>query len=294
MNSKKFLISVITPYYRGAKYMSNLKKMIEANAISLGEGDKAEWIIVNDSPEETVPILASNIINIQIFVNEKNSGIHFSRRQGISKSKGKYLLMLDQDDNISNDFFEKTMNVFKQNKVDVVVGNAWIEDNDPHKRSKRYGRKSEIKDVTDLDVYLMVTNPIVSPGQCLIKRSALPEVYEGSNFKNNGSDDLFLWIVMLKQGKRFFVIEDCLYTHRFTGENVSGDALVIAKSSQSVADRLKELNILNNKEYDKLCRSIQWQLKDRKSKIKSLVLDYDIIIKRLSMKIARMLSRKIV
>lgn len=86
--------------------------MIEANAVSLGEEGKIEWIIVNDSPEETVPVSSSDVIDIQIFVNEKNSGIHFSRKNGIQKSKGKYLPMLDQDDNISSDFFCKNHRCF--------------------------------------------------------------------------------------------------------------------------------------------------------------------------------------
>lgn len=98
---------------------------------------------------------------------------------------------------------------------------------------------------------------------------------------------------MLKQNKRLVVLEDCIYTHTFTGKNVSADALVIAKSSQSVADRLKELNIISEKEHDKLCRSIQWQLKNKKMKIKSIFSDRDIIAKRLSIKISRKLSKEI-
>lgn len=88
-------------------------------------------------------------------------------------------------------FFVKTIDVFKQNDVDVVVGNAWIEENDQHQKYKRYCKRSDLKDAIDPDVFLMVTNPIVSPGQCLIRKSSLPEAYLMSDFMNNGSDDLF-------------------------------------------------------------------------------------------------------
>ena len=85
-------ISIITPIYNGNKYLNSYLKMIE-DATSIISDVEVIW--VNDSPN--VPLeydkeLAKNI-DLQIIENEKNSGIHKSRVNGLTKAKGEYILL---------------------------------------------------------------------------------------------------------------------------------------------------------------------------------------------------------
>lgn len=73
-------ISIITPFYKGNKYMENYFKNIK----KIKEKNNIEIIIVNDSPEEKI-IINEDIseLKIKIIENEKNYGIHKARVIGL-------------------------------------------------------------------------------------------------------------------------------------------------------------------------------------------------------------------
>ena len=50
---------------------------------------------------------------------------------------------------------------------------------------------------TDLDCHYYYNNLIRSPGQVLIRKSSIPEYWSEHTLIHNGSDDAFLWILML-------------------------------------------------------------------------------------------------
>lgn len=125
-------ISVITPYYYGEKYISNLQQMINRNVEILreyGDAVAVEFIIVNDSPVDEVA--ERNIYtsySFKIIRYPQNKGIHGARISGLLEAKGDYILFLDQDDEISDDYLLQQYLQLGQN--DVVVANAWIEQSD--------------------------------------------------------------------------------------------------------------------------------------------------------------------
>ena len=56
---------------------------------------------------------------------------------------------------------------------------------------------------------------------------------------NNGSDDAFLWILMLCGGARAAVNEEIVYEHVYTGENSSSNNEAMLQSQMEVAEKLK-------------------------------------------------------
>ena len=98
-------VSVIIPIYKGNSFISHLAYMLEENWKSVNkiEPVSIEMVLVNDFPDEKLEIkdrLMENISWIEV-TNKQNSGIHFSRAQGLLHSSGDYVLFLDQDDIIS-------------------------------------------------------------------------------------------------------------------------------------------------------------------------------------------------
>ena len=57
--------------------------------------------------------------------------------------------------------------------------------------------------------------------------------------KNNGSDDAFLWILMLCKGARAAYNEELVYEHVYTGENTSSNNEAMLRSQMEVAEKLK-------------------------------------------------------
>ena len=95
-------VSVIIPIYKGNGYIESLLNKIEKN---YQESQKEiEVIFVNDYPDEEIIVGSQHDFPIRIINNEMNQGIHQTRINGLKKAIGKYILFLDQDDEIS-DFF---------------------------------------------------------------------------------------------------------------------------------------------------------------------------------------------
>ena len=93
-------ISIIVPIYNAEKYLNKcLDSLLNQTKKEL------EFVLINDgSTDKTDSIIKSyNDKRIKYFKN-KNQGIGKTRNFGISKSSGKYIMFLDNDDAIVVNF----------------------------------------------------------------------------------------------------------------------------------------------------------------------------------------------
>jgi hypothetical protein len=256
---KQQTISVITPFYRGNKYMHSLADILESNAERISA--TIQWLIINDSPDCPVdmtnitrnayPLLETEVIRLP-----ENGGIHHARIEGLKRASGDFVLFIDQDDQISPDFL-RIMSRLMTEDVDIAVCNAWLEQEDSS-MFPAFLKKADLDDVRNLAIYIRVRNPIRSPGQCLIRRSSIPEAWLLHPMKKNGSDDLLLWILMLCRKAVFAVTPDCLYTHKYTGSNLSDSSAQIKTSSMEVVDVLQSTGALTSRQLKDLKLSVEW------------------------------------
>ena len=94
---EKDLISVIIPSYnREHTILRALKSVINQTYSNI------EIIVVDDcSKDNTVPIIKSLMkkeSRLQLLINNENQGPNYTRNRGIKQAKGKYLSLLDSDD----------------------------------------------------------------------------------------------------------------------------------------------------------------------------------------------------
>ena len=241
----KYDISVIVPFYNGNRYMKQLYDFIEKNTIN--SNLKIELILVNDSPSISVIMPKKHTFDIHIILNKQNSGIHFSRVQGIKYAQGEYILMLDQDDILLENAFISQYNRIGDN--DMIVSNG-IDEN-PISKGDIYRSNNHQKKVLNEKYYYFQGNMIVSPGQCLIKKSAIPCLWMEDTMKINGCDDLMLWIIMFHEKKMMAINDEKIYVHTYNGENVSADFLNMKQSSIEMMTYLKKNDIIK-KENEKI------------------------------------------
>ena len=248
--------SIITPFYKGNKYVPNLIKMAKANLLSLktaGIDAELELIIVNDSPDITVE-LPDKIDGVEVVLinHDKNSGIQKARVTGLNKSKGDYIVFLDQDDEIVDDCILQEYSVI--NNADVVVANLLFEYPDGTTKLF-YKSKGQFKNVFSLPAYTKGHNRIISPGHCLIRKSSIPSEWMENIMSVNGSDDLFLWILLFVKKARFIKYEKPLYTHKYTGGNLSAEVSKMDRSSLEMADILSGMDYIPKKIVKNIVRS---------------------------------------
>ncbi len=242
-----YRISVIIPFYKGNVFLMELKHCLDKAAEKLGE--KIEVIIVNDSPEIEVAddVFRSEMYDYILINNEHNVGIHKSRVIGLERANGLYILFLDQDDKINENFFvDMIAALVEDDSIAFVYANGVFEDENGTKKIilNSYGK---VIAAGQYDTYLKVGNLLASPGQCLIRKSAIPDIWKQNIMTTNCADDYLLWILILKvYGAKY--VNKLLYEHISTGKNVSSNKLIGYKSDLEVLTILEKNKILSDKE----------------------------------------------
>lgn len=232
-------VSIVVPIYYGEKYIANMirqieecKKVCEENMFHLF----MEIFFVNDAPNK--PVLShweSKTVHVVIVNSDEHVGIHGTRVKGLQGCKGDYILFLDQDDVIEPRYFWSQFQAIGDS--DAVICNA------------TQNGKTRYSDAEFNDIIKELTegksNPIVSPGQVLLRKQSIPRVWMENILKHNGADDWFLWICMLEEGCVFSLNNAILYEHVLHGKNASNDIAVMAQSEYELICIAKEKKILS-------------------------------------------------
>lgn len=213
--------------------------MIQRNYDHVCAMADVELLLVNDSPEESVSLDDINEIykyKILILCNKQNRGIHYSRVHGLKEATGEFVTFLDQDDVIADTFLFSQLSHIKKNE-DVVVANGLAEYASYNKVLYRYALMQWT--VKYIWFYAKFDCRIISPGQCLIRKNSIPEIWTKKIMTKNGADDYFLWLLMLSQGKRFGINRESLYTHVYTSVNASHNKAEMKASVMEVLELSK-------------------------------------------------------
>ena len=214
-------ISVITPFYEGADYLQKYFDCIDENEKHLREnGHELQVILVNDSPWKRLEAANASNQYVHVITNAENKGIHYSRVAGLKQATGDYVMFLDQDDLLEADALLKLTKALLSSGADIVVSNAKLAQADGTFLNW-YRTDAHLQLVWDITTYLKVGIQIISPGQCLIKRQAIPKFWTEHLVNVNGADDYYLWLLMMAAGKRAHVLSETEYIHKYTGTNLS-------------------------------------------------------------------------
>ncbi len=122
MNEKP-LFSLIIPVY-------NSQKTIKRTLLSVLNQtfNNYEIVVVNDgSTDSTLKVLEEFSRYSQVTViNQINAGVSAARNSGLQQASGEYVLFLDADDWVDDDFlmiFKQNLDAWSRESVDLIVGN---------------------------------------------------------------------------------------------------------------------------------------------------------------------------
>ena len=114
------LVSVVIPVWNTGesvkklinKLFSQTYKNLEIIAVDDGSSDDSLCILQN---------LAKNDTRLKV-IHQKNAGASAARNAGIERAQGKYILFIDSDDDVAEDFVEKLVQrIESDSEVDLVV-----------------------------------------------------------------------------------------------------------------------------------------------------------------------------
>lgn len=223
-------ISIITPIYKGNQYINNILRMVGKNAKSIPDLE-TELVLVNDSPEYPLEYdhLLVDGFALTVCENKKNLGIQKARINGIMASHGEYVMILDQDDEITADALNSQYGLIRE--TGAVISNGYNEGPDGN-REMLFRSKKQMEYLNNINFYMYYGNMIASPGLCLIKKDLIPKFWLQNTMQINGADDWLLWVLFLAEDNKFALNPSLLYTHKNVGSNCSADNGLMLKSSR--------------------------------------------------------------
>lgn len=199
-------VSIIIPCFNQGQFL------IDAiTGLKSCDNNLFEIIIVNDGStdkvtNEYIDKLANEGYKVII---QENKGLGAARNTGIQNSTGKYILPLDADNKIKNNYILKGIEILDANEdTAVVYGNAAY-----------FGDKSGVLKPGKFNLQrLMLGNYI--DACAVIRRSALEAVGLYDNMQIMGYEDWDLWLRLAFKGYGFYYIDEVLFDYRFSAQSM--------------------------------------------------------------------------
>lgn len=99
-------ISIITPYYKTLERTKRLARILEPQL-----DDSIEWIVIDDGCHEAeLDNLKAKVIHLET----NSNGASVPRNVGLENAQGKYILFIDSDDTVANNYIETIKNKIAQ------------------------------------------------------------------------------------------------------------------------------------------------------------------------------------
>ncbi|PTB96815.1 hypothetical protein C9994_05735 [Marivirga lumbricoides] len=205
MNFINPTVSVIIPFYNKKDYIIDTIKSVLSQTLK-----EFELIIVDDGSKEDLPIGKINAfddIRIKIFQTE-NRGVSHARNFGANEAKGKYLLFLDADDKISDNFLLDGILSFGMNKDISVIS----------PKVKLFGKKRGHLHLSAYSMNILLARNIFIMS-CLIKKD---QFHQSGGFDSSflkGFEDWDFWISYMTYGGIVKYNRDIEFHYRISPES---------------------------------------------------------------------------
>jgi glycosyltransferase involved in cell wall biosynthesis len=217
-------VSVIIPAYNVASYIAETLESVLAQTYR-----DFETIVINDgSTDDTEARIAPFRPRIN-YIHKKNGGVHSARNAGLRASRGRYIAFLDGDDMWMPRYLEALLGMLENDpKISAVYPNAYLFGS-PHFTGKLH---QELFPVSE-----PVTFERVLKRECfifcsvLLRRSVLDEVGGfDEGLREQGAEDLDLWLRILQCGYRFQFTTEPLVKYRWRHDSLSNHGAGMLRS----------------------------------------------------------------
>lgn len=205
--NKEVKVTVIIPVYNSEKYIgrcldsviNQTYKNIDIMVINDGSKDNSQKII-----EEYV----SKYKNIEL-INQENKGVSKTRNEAIKRAKTKYIMFIDNDDFIDEDYIEVLLKSIEEDDFDVVISG--------YRRPNENGRIIKELRLKDTEWSKMM---ILAPWSKIYKREYL--IKNDIEFlQNNIGEDIYFNLQALFLSNKVKSIDYIGYNWFFNTKSVS-------------------------------------------------------------------------
>ncbi len=211
--------SILVPVYNVEKY---LKQCIES--VLAQDFQDYELVLVNDGSTDKSPEICEEYAAKDsriVYYSKENEGLLLTRRYGIRRARGEYVLFLDSDDYWEKGLLTKLASELHKKPVDLVIYRFCRVTDDG---KKVYEDRGIFPDHTYFDktnkeefVACFVSTSRLNVMWCkCVKRSILDVDTDYSAFRDKKGEDLLQSIAIIKNAQNILYLDDPLYNYRLS------------------------------------------------------------------------------
>lgn len=230
MVNEQPLVSVIITNYNYGQYIKEALDTVIAQTYK-----NIELIVIDDgSTDDSVEIIdqfKKEHPDI-VVIKQKNKGVVDTRNKGLDTANGEYLLFIDADDTIPNDFIEEMYKALVKNKADVAYCDL--------KLSEKMRGVIEVESPSIENLIDFKPSPVCQ----LIKRSVIGSIRFDRKLDNLAHEDNDFFFNLFLAGAKFTKAKT-YYNYRIHGEGRSP----IEHNEKHYAARLYIYQKYNNKDH---------------------------------------------
>ena len=249
---KNVKVSVIMPIYNTEKYLVQCLESVINQTLK-----EIEIVCVNDgSTDGSLEILSKyqkKDKRIKI-INKQNTGYGDSMNEGIREANGEYIGIVEPDDFVQHDMFEKLYKVAKRKNVDIVKSN-YIEFDETSEKFvqicpevKLYNKRLN---KTDSRIFKAVMNTWtgIYKKSFLIENQILHNTSPGASFQDTG-----FWFQTMAMANSVWFVNKAFYHHRMDNPNSSINntkkVYCVCDEFKFIENKLKAKGLFNDLEQE--------------------------------------------
>jgi glycosyltransferase involved in cell wall biosynthesis len=230
------LVSIVVPCYNQAHFLDEVLQ-------SVVEQTYTHWecIIVNDGSPDKTEQIAKNWLEKDArfkYLYKENGGLSSARNSGIKISNGEFILPLDSDDILHQDYLKKLIPELIKDQSLAIVSCY---------------RKFFINDISNIiyehtprgrSYHSLLYENILMPCS-LYRKKCWEEVGGYDESMKKGFEDWEFWIAITKRGWEFKIVEEFLFFYRKSQNSMLTDTLKnhLETNMEYVYNKHKEIYI---------------------------------------------------
>lgn len=196
-------VSVIIPCYNQEEYLKDALNSL------CGEFKDFEVIVVNDGSTnenafEKIESICSEFNDLDIkLINQENQGVCIARNNAIKKASGKFIMPLDADDMISNEYLQKGSEILdKNNDIGIVYCEAEF-----------FGIKSGKFNLAKPTIINMLSQNRIF-NSAMYRKSDWQLVGGYNPRMQEGCEDWDFWLSLIEKNCKIYKIKEVLFKYR--------------------------------------------------------------------------------
>lgn len=223
MNEK---ISIVIPIYNSEKYLEEcIESIIKQTYKNL------EIILVNDGSTDNSAKICVDFSKKDsriVFLNKENSGVSDTRNCGIIKASGKYLMFVDSDDILNNNYIEETYKYIIDKNLDLCKTGMTVLTKSA-KQEKKFTSHFQFLEKEEIYNSILNDNFFNSSCTCLYKTEIINVNNIRFNINIKYGEDLDFFTNYIENCNNMGYIPNCGYLYRLNENSVSVDTKVASR-----------------------------------------------------------------